>query len=116
MRRLRLYSMPYIMQLHNAKKRGIEFKLTYREWLHIWLASGHINERGKRADQYCMARIGDQGAYEVGNVEIKTNRANAQENWKRRTQSSAERAKRAATITAWWAAGRPHRRRGRPAA
>lgn len=42
----------------------------------IWTESGHLAERGNRAYQYCMSRIGDQGAYEVGNVFIQTNAKN----------------------------------------
>jgi hypothetical protein len=56
----------------SAKQRGIPFLLTYPQWLSIWEASGHLDERGPRMDQYCMARYGDSGAYEVGNVRIIT--------------------------------------------
>jgi hypothetical protein len=50
----------------------IEFKLSFEEWLEIWVNSGHISERGKTKDSYVMARKGDIGHYEVGNVEIKS--------------------------------------------
>lgn len=50
-------------------KRGIEFKLSLMEWWGIWEASGHWPERGLGRG-YMMCRIGDQGAYEVGNVFI----------------------------------------------
>lgn len=46
--------------------------MTFEEWLGLWEASGHFHERGSRPDQYCMARNGDQGGYEVGNVRIVT--------------------------------------------
>lgn len=57
-------------QRSNASGRGIEFLLTFDEWLEIWTNSGHLEMRGKRAGHYCMARIGDTGPYAVGNVEI----------------------------------------------
>ena len=54
----------------NAKKRGVEFLLTFEEWWDIWQASGKWEQRGKGRGQYVMARSGDQGAYERGNVRI----------------------------------------------
>jgi hypothetical protein len=59
-----------------AKRRGIPFLLTYEEWLSIWEASGHLHEKGRGADKYCMGRYDDRGPYAVGNVEIITNRRN----------------------------------------
>ncbi len=66
----------YRQQRGNAKLRGIPFLLTPEEWWDIWQASGHWHERGRRKDQYCMARFGDKGAYEKGNVEITTTHEN----------------------------------------
>jgi hypothetical protein len=60
----------YTDQKKNAGTRGIPFWLTFEEWLGIWKASGHLAERGRRRGQYVMARFGDRGAYETGNVEI----------------------------------------------
>jgi hypothetical protein len=54
----------------NSKRRGIPFYLTFPQWLRIWVRSGHLHESGKHCGQYCMARRGDKGAYEVGNVKI----------------------------------------------
>jgi hypothetical protein len=71
----------YHIQKHSATKlRGIEFLLSFEEWLQIWLDSGHLHERGKDKDQYCMARYGDRGAYAIGNVRIITNSENSREN------------------------------------
>lgn len=53
-----------------ATARGIPFLLTFEEWWDIWQSSGRWEQRGKRADQYCMARFGDKGAYERSNVRI----------------------------------------------
>ena len=55
---------------YNAAKRGVPFRLTFEEWLNIWSESGHLHERGRHAGDYVMARFGDAGAYEVGNVKI----------------------------------------------
>ena len=60
----------YHSQKGLAKVRGIEFKLTFEEWLKIWIDSGHLHERGRGIGKYCMARFNDKGAYEVGNVKI----------------------------------------------
>lgn len=58
-------------QIHraNAKQRGVEFKLTFEEWEQWWRESGHYHERGKKRGEYVMARKGDVGAYELGNIE-----------------------------------------------
>lgn len=53
-----------------SKLRGIDFLLTFEEWLQIWQDSGHLNERGRKKGQYCMARYGDVGPYSVENVKI----------------------------------------------
>ena len=54
----------------SAGKRGIPFPLTFGEWWDIWQASGKWEQRGRRKDQYVMARFGDCGAYERNNVRI----------------------------------------------
>jgi hypothetical protein len=59
-------------QRWDAGRRGIGFELSYEQWLDIWQKSGHLDERGPRKGQYVMARIGDNGSYAVGNVEIIT--------------------------------------------
>ena len=63
----------------NAKTRGIEFFMTFKEWMSIWEQSGHLKKRGRERGQYVMARFGDTGAYAVGNVKIITGRKNIQE-------------------------------------
>jgi hypothetical protein len=55
-------------QKHAAKQRGIPFRLTFDEWLSWWLETGRYHERGNRRGQYVMGRIGDRGAYELGNI------------------------------------------------
>jgi hypothetical protein len=63
----------------NARKRGVVFLLTYDEWLSTWTDSGHLCERGRRGDQYCMSRPGDRGPYAAGNVATVTNEENARQ-------------------------------------
>jgi hypothetical protein len=60
----------FTSQASAARKRGIQFLLTYEEWLHIWQKSGRLGERGRLPGQYCMARFGDAGSYELSNVRI----------------------------------------------
>lgn len=52
------------------KSRDIEFLLTFDEWVDVWVKSGHWENRGRGIGKYCMSRIGDTGAYEIGNVFI----------------------------------------------
>src|SRR6266852_9630222 len=69
--RVRLRSkQKYEQQRNTAKQRGIPFHFTFMEWWQFWKSSGHWQERGKRSGQYVVARKGDRGAYELGNVEI----------------------------------------------
>jgi hypothetical protein len=62
----------YLDQRRNAEKRGIQWAITFPQWMEIWLASGHLYERGRGRDRYCMARCHDRGAYALGNVYITT--------------------------------------------
>lgn len=71
----------------------IKFNLTYEEWLSIWVASGHLTERGCGSSQYVMSRINDEGDYSVGNVEIITNAENVSRAHKGRTRSIDHAAK-----------------------
>lgn len=56
----------------NPDRNGhkIEVKLTFEEWLQIWLDSGKLHLRGRGAGKFCMGRHDDLGDYEVGNVSI----------------------------------------------
>jgi len=57
----------------------LEMRLTFDQWLDIWLASGKLLMRGLRKGQYCMARKGDLGHYEIGNVSIQLSSENARD-------------------------------------
>jgi len=68
----------------NANYRGIPFWLTFEEWCSLWEASGKWKQRGAHKGQYVMARPGDRGAYEIGNVIIcraEDNRAERNRNY-----------------------------------
>jgi len=59
-----------------AKVRGIDFNLTFDEWLNIWQNSGHYQDRGRGKGKYVMSRIDDKGGYTLGNVFIQLNKDN----------------------------------------
>jgi hypothetical protein len=67
----------YKKHLHSARRRGIPFRLDFEQWISIWKESGHLDERGRSG--YVMARFGDTGAYEIGNVRIITTSDNTKE-------------------------------------
>ncbi len=70
-------------QKANARARGISWELTFEEWLEIWNTSGKWEERGNKADNYCMARKFDIGPYSKDNVEIIKGKRNSQESYQR---------------------------------
>ena len=80
----------YAEQRAHAKARGIPWRLTRDEWMQIWFASGKFDQRGRLSAQYCMARHQDKGAYEVGNVSIKTNRENLRESERKNKRNSED--------------------------
>lgn len=69
----------FSLQKHTAKKRGIEWCFTFEEWLAVWVNSGRLAQRGRRPDDYVMARNGDVGPYSAGNVRIIRMRENCAE-------------------------------------
>lgn len=62
----------FLKQKKKARKRNIEWQLTFEEWWNIWQHSGHWEERGKGKDSYCMCRKNDVGPYSIDNVYIET--------------------------------------------
>ena len=83
----------YHDQYTNSKRRGIEFNMSYEEWLMVWLASGKLLDRGRQAGQYCMCRYNDEGPYEIGNVFIQTIEENTKEAHKGRKKSRTHKMK-----------------------
>jgi len=67
----------YTQQRNSAKARNIQWNLTFPQWARFWLESGCIDKRGRGRDSYCMGRINDTGAYELGNIYISTLAANS---------------------------------------
>lgn len=64
-------------QCYSALERGIAFDLSFSQWWMLW--EPHYHLRGVRSGQMVMARNGDSGPYALGNVTIKTARANHRE-------------------------------------
>jgi hypothetical protein len=69
----------FLQQRNQAKQRGIEWDLSYLEWLAIWQTSGHLFERGRHKGSYQMCRFEDVGPYASSNVRIDRMEANIQE-------------------------------------
>lgn len=69
----------YTNQRAHAKARGIEFLLSFDEWLAVWTDSGKLEYRGRGKNSYVMARHNDVGPYSSDNVSIKTALENASE-------------------------------------
>jgi hypothetical protein len=88
----------YYKQRRSAKYRDIEWLFTFEEWLALWLASGKLDQRGLRKDQYVMARKGDVGPYSVSNVEICT----ASENGAQRGTNGRSFSGPRATARGWY--------------
>ena len=87
----------YASQKCAAKKRGIDFNLTFEEWNHIWQVSGKWDERGRGSKKYCMARHRDIGPYSINNVSIITNHENLsygnKDRWKDKIVSDETKSK-----------------------
>lgn len=60
----------FVRHKSHAKCRGIEFLLTFDEWMKIWEDSGRYHERGNVPGKFVMGRFKDEGPYAIGNVSI----------------------------------------------
>ena len=90
-----LTKLDYQKQRANAKCRGIDFDLTYEEWLEIWISSGFAHLRGNGIGKYCMGRHNDIGPYSVDNVSIISSQKNSSDskgslNYKHTEESKAK--------------------------
>lgn len=109
------YTNEYNTQRHRCKNRTdangnpIKMLLTYDEWLSLWQASGHLQDRGRGKGKYCMCRYNDTGHYELSNVFIglfEDNVSDAQlgnarvpsPEWYAKTYSNDVKAQRTATL------------------
>ena len=70
-------------QFQNAKRRCIEWRLSFPAWWNVWEDSGHWRHRGRHKESWCMSRKGDLGAYEIGNVVIQPHVKNSSEGQRR---------------------------------
>lgn len=70
-------ALAYLVQRQAAKKRDIDWLLTFEEWLAIWMASGSWENRGCGIGKFCMARHGDTGPYAAANVSIQSSQQNS---------------------------------------
>lgn len=71
----------YEDQRHHAKERGIDFLISYADWLEMWLTSNKWEQRGKESGQYVMCRVGDTGPYSKRNCYIGTVEQNQRDRW-----------------------------------
>ena len=81
----------YEQHRNNSISRAIPFHLTFGQWLSIWQISGKLHLRGVGKDKYCMSRLRDSGAYEVGNVHIQQcsdNSRDAVKEWRGNTKDA----------------------------
>ena len=66
-------------QRNNARQRGIPWALNLAEWWNVWQESGKWEARGRGHAHYVMSRVGDCGAYTLGNVFIQLADQNTRE-------------------------------------
>lgn len=80
----------YQFQKNVAYQRAIPWEFTYEIWLAWWeqqLGPNWPKYRGRKAGQYVMARIGDQGAYNPQNVRCILHTENTKEAAPRMTKA-----------------------------
>lgn len=72
----------YRVQKADAKRRGIDFIISFVDWMTVWASSGKLKLRGRCDGQFVMARRGDRGPYSVENVVIITANKNTSDRHK----------------------------------
>ncbi|CAG9205621.1 conserved hypothetical protein [Burkholderia gladioli] len=70
------YKIAFQTQRHNAGRRGIEWELTFEQWLDWW--GDDIERRGVHPHNLQMQRIADSGPYALGNIKKGHPKQNAQ--------------------------------------
>lgn len=68
----------YRVQESHADCRGIEWKITFQEWLDWW--GDDLDRRGPHKDELGMCRFHDKGPYQLGNIYKGHPRDNAKTN------------------------------------
>lgn len=63
----------YDRKRHNAKRRGIDFNLSFDEYSTLLSRAGiTVDQIGQKHDQYCLGRFGDVGDYSLHNCRFIT--------------------------------------------
>ena len=62
----------YCSHRNSARRRGIAFEFTLEQWCAWWRFDNRWANRGRKRDQYVMARRGDTGPYSMANVYLAT--------------------------------------------
>jgi hypothetical protein len=60
----------YERNRRNAVKRGIEYRLTFKQWLETWGECILDEHRGEGDERLRLERIDKAGVFEVGNVHL----------------------------------------------
>ena len=87
----------------NARRRNIDFCMTFEQWTEMWVESGKWEQRGRGADKYCMCRVGDVGPYSVENVFIGQGKQNVSDGNIGKPDSEETRRKKSEALK-----GKPH--------
>jgi hypothetical protein len=77
----------YLQIMRRARDRGVDWQMSFEEWMTVWLESGHWLQRGKGRGRYNMSRINDTGPYAVDNVFIQLHEENARDGHKGKPKS-----------------------------
>lgn len=88
----------FTRQRSDAKRRGIQFQISFNEWCSWWkaqLGPDWFELRGRNADNYVMARKGDKGSYKLGNVICLTMAENARQGHLGKKRTTAQNQTRA---------------------
>ena len=93
----------FCSQRSGARHRGIEWKLTFDEWLAWWGAD--LDRRGPGTSDLVMCRKADSGPYALGNIEKGTPRDNrktrANIQWRSASENAASERERYADALMW---------------
>lgn len=83
----------YRKQRAQAKRRKVEFNISFEDWMYVWLDSGYWTLRGKGKGTYNMSRRNDVGPYAVDNVFIQSHEKNASDGHKGIPKTTEEKLK-----------------------
>ena len=61
----------YYNSMTKYRNCGVEWNLTFEEWLDWWNATGHYHERGRKTGQYVMVRKDITKPFALDNIECK---------------------------------------------